>query len=126
MLYLGLKTLHMIGWSLWIGGMVLALTALSRGVPAKGALLDTTRAVTGIGIALAWLGGLSIAWLGGWYLDGWFVAKLGFVLLLSGLHGAVLARMRRDAPLPLGPGILGAIHIAALALVIWIALVKPF
>jgi protoporphyrinogen IX oxidase len=45
-------------------------------------------------MAASWVFGLWMAWLIGAWGDGWFYAKLFFVLLLSGYHG-VLARWVR-------------------------------
>lgn len=44
-----------------------------------------------------WLFGLVLAWQGGWFTDGWLHAKILFVLLLSGFHGACAAWTRAFA-----------------------------
>ncbi|WP_075214208.1 protoporphyrinogen oxidase HemJ [Mongoliimonas terrestris] len=44
-----------------------------------------------------WVFGLVLAWQGGWFTDGWLHAKILFVLLLSGFHGACAAWTRAFA-----------------------------
>ena len=38
-------------------------------------------------MGLTWLLGLALMWLGGWYMSGWFYAKLALVIAMSALHG---------------------------------------
>lgn len=44
-----------------------------------------------------WVFGLVLAWQGGWFTDGWLHAKLLFVFVLSGFHGACSAWTRAFA-----------------------------
>jgi|EP01035_Chromulina_nebulosa_P042283 putative membrane protein len=45
-------------------------------------------------MALTWIFGLYLAWSGHWFTAGWFHAKLTLVLVMSGVHGFLSARVR--------------------------------
>jgi putative membrane protein len=53
------------------------------------------KAIINPAMIVSWALGIWLAWQGGWYLSGWFHAKLVLVLALSGMHGAFV-RWGRD------------------------------
>ena len=95
------------------------------------AMLRVNRFITGGALTLAWGCGLWLAWRAGWFASSWLHVKLVIVLVLSGLHGAVSAALRRaGADAPRTPSrawrIAPAATLAAVAVVVWLALGKPF
>lgn len=103
MLYLLVKSAHILAIITWISGMVgvalfLAYPSASIAKP----IAQWDRKVTSPAMMLAWVLGLALAYMGGWFGDGWLWAKLVAVFLLSGLHGALSGKLRRvgasDAP----------------------------
>ena len=87
--------------------------------------------VTGGALTLAWGCGLWLAWRAGWFASGWLHAKLVLVIALSSLHGWVSMALRRAAAdSPRVPGrawrAAPALTLAAVAGVVWLALMKPF
>ncbi len=87
------------------------------------------RAVTTPALLVVWACGLWLAWRAGWFASGWLHAKL--VLVLSGLHGMLSAALRRaSAASPAIPSrawrVLPAIALVIAAVVVWLALMKPF
>jgi putative membrane protein len=52
------------------------------------------KAIINPAMIITWLAGLYLAWSGHWYTSGWFHAKLTLVLLMSGVHGFLSARVR--------------------------------
>ena len=47
--------------------------------------------------AVTWVLGLYLVWDGGWYTSGWLHGKLLLVLVLSGLHGVYVRRLKEFA-----------------------------
>jgi putative membrane protein len=95
--YPWLKALHVIAIIAWMAGMLyLPRLFVYHCAAEPGSKQSETfkvmerRLLTAImtpAMAVSWALGLWLAWSGGWYLSGWFHAKLALVLLLSGLHG---------------------------------------
>jgi putative membrane protein len=52
------------------------------------------KAIINPAMVATWIFGLYLVWSGGWYTSGWFHAKLLLVLVLSGIHGFLAARVR--------------------------------
>lgn len=52
------------------------------------------KAIINPAMALTWILGLYLAWSGHWFTAGWFHAKLTLVLIMSGVHGFLSARVR--------------------------------
>jgi putative membrane protein len=46
---------------------------------------------------VTWLLGLYLAWEGGWFRSGWLHGKLALVLVLSGIHGIYVRRLKEFA-----------------------------
>jgi uncharacterized membrane protein len=110
--YLLLKALHLTAVFTWIGGMLAAAVVLGVGAPQRSPipagvfehLRTWDRRVTTPAMLLAWIIGLALALLGHWFPQGWLIAKLACVLLLSGLHGMLAGHLRRLASGPAAPG----------------------
>ena len=45
------------------------------------------KAIANPAMIVTWLAGLWLAWAGGWFVAGWFHAKLALVIALSAAHG---------------------------------------
>jgi protoporphyrinogen IX oxidase len=52
------------------------------------------KAIINPAMIATWVLGLYLAWSGGWFASGWLHAKLLLVLLMSGVHGFLSARVR--------------------------------
>lgn len=141
--YLWLKAFHIAAVVTWIGGMLVAAVTIvafsGSGAATKGsdraAILETVRRwdrrVTSPTMLLVWALGLALAAQGGWFAEPWLMLKLGFVLVLSGLHGVLSGTLRRLAwaggsPVPSvlrhGP----AIIVASVLLIAIVVVIKPF
>lgn len=128
-------TLHLtalVAWAAALIGVPAVLVAHAPHAPRADALDRLRRAYRGLaapGLVLTWLLGLAnLAQAGAW-AEGWLHAKLALVLALSGLHGALSARLRRLEPGGPIPGIVRAAPWLTLLLVLgaaWLAVAKPF
>ncbi len=105
MLYLVLKSLHIIAVIAWMAGMLyLPRLYVYHADTKPGSPQSETfkimerrllRAIINPAMIATWILGLILAYLGGYWLQGWFIAKLALVLALSGVHGA-FSRWRKD------------------------------
>jgi protoporphyrinogen IX oxidase len=103
------RVLHIFGVLLWVGGMVTGaaagITLVGKADTEREAGLDAIRGALRIlatpGLLLAWLGGLVMlmsAWSEVYARAGWMHGKLTIGIILSGLHGMLLARTRPGKP----------------------------
>ena len=131
MAYVLTVTLHLVTMVAWIGAMIAAPFALSRGGSVAGARA-LLRGVATPALVLTWILGIANAVQGGWFDDGWLHVKLVFVLALSALHGIALGRLRRfeaagaAAEVPAFLRTLPWITLALLAGAVLMAVWKPF
>ncbi len=105
MLYLVLKSLHIIAVIAWMAGMLyLPRLYVYHADTKPGSPQSETfkvmerrllRAIINPAMVATWVFGLILAWQGGYWLQGWFIAKLVLVLAMSGVHGAFSA-WRKD------------------------------
>lgn len=105
MLYLVLKSLHIIAVIAWMAGMLyLPRLYVYHADTKPGSPQSETfkimerrllRAIINPAMVATWIFGLILAYLGDYWLQGWFIAKLALVLALSGVHGA-FSRWRKD------------------------------
>jgi putative membrane protein len=105
MLYLVLKSLHIVAVIAWMAGMLYLPRLFVYHADAEpGSKQSETfkimerrllRAIINPSMVAAWILGLSIAWLQGYWLQGWFIIKLALVIALSTLHG-FFSRWRKD------------------------------
>jgi protoporphyrinogen IX oxidase len=102
MTYLLLKALHLVAIFLFLGGMLvltLALKAHKRGNISdefRQQILRWDRFVTSPALGLVWILGISLAMMGDWFSDTWLHIKFAIVFLLSGLHGTVSGKLKRN------------------------------
>jgi uncharacterized membrane protein len=144
-MYIIFKALHVCSVLLWIGGMLVSAVTLAatrvstdRGGPTPHALLASVRhwdhTVTSPAIVLTWCFGLALATLGGWFHAGWFMAKLAFAVILSGVHGSLSGQLRGAASGPRGdaPGshvhehVMPYLVAVGACLVVLLVIMKPF
>lgn len=105
MLYLLLKTIHIVTVLAWIGGMLAvavllaaASNALATGVaPALSQVRVWDRRVTTPALLIALASGVTLAMLGRWFMQPWLMIKLLLVLAMLALHGMLVGRLRRLA-----------------------------
>ena len=107
MLYTALKALHLAAIFVWLSTMLaappIAIALCQRAGDRSEALLRLRRVYAGVGtpamlatIAL----GLAMAQQAGWFVAVWLQIKLGLVLPLAALHGAIAAQLKRLAADP--------------------------
>ena len=107
MLYPTLKTLHIVALVAWMAGMFYLprLFVYHADVPVGSPQSELfkvmerrlLKAIINPAMAATWIFGLWLAWEIGAFSQGWLHAKLGFVLVLSGLHGFLAGAVRRFA-----------------------------
>lgn len=132
MLYEILRAAHLISLFVWIGGMT--AVALALRYPADGFLKPLKvydRIVTTPAMILALSFGIVLGLQGGWFSSGWLSTKILLVLGLSGLHGALVGKLRRaiwESPGTAEPSGRWFLPIGAafLALIVLLVTIKPF
>ena len=134
-LYPWIKAGHVIAVLLFVSGVVMsALIAWApgggEGRPGVGMLRLARRWDTGVTTAAmlgAWGFGLVLATMGGWFASRWLVAKLVVVVVLSGVHGVLSARLRVAAGGRLvgGVGWAPGVVIALVGVIVVLVVVKP-
>jgi putative membrane protein len=103
-LYDWIKAGHVIAVISWMAGMLYLprLFVYHADAPVGSPQSETfkvmerrlLRAIMNPAMVAAWAFGLWLAWRGSWFSDGWLHAKLGAVLLMSGLHGYFAGAVR--------------------------------
>jgi putative membrane protein len=104
MLYLWLKAFHVIAVVAWMAGMLyLPRLFVYHSETPKGSIQSETfkimerrllKAIINPAMIVTWVLGLYLVWDGGWYTSGWFHGKLLLVLILSGVHGVYVRRLK--------------------------------
>ena len=107
MLYLWVKSLHVLSMVAWMAGMLylprlyVYHAAAGAGTPQSETFKvmenRLLRAIMNPAMIVVWLTGLYLAWSGGWYKDGWLHTKILLVLLMTGVHGFLAASRKRFA-----------------------------
>ncbi|WP_410012280.1 CopD family protein [Sodalis sp. C49] len=134
MTYMLIKALHLVAFTLWIGGMLLLAVAMTAwkhtpaaerapGLRLFSAVQRFNQTVTLPAMIVTWLSGLALTLMGNWPPSLSLIIKVIFVLALSALHGMQSGSLRRSlgrAELT-APAILR--HAAAFTLVALIACV---
>lgn len=131
MLYELTKTAHLVSLFVWIGGMVAVGLALRY--PADGFLKPLKaydRAVTTPAMIAALLFGILLGIQGGWFSSFWLGGKILLVLVLSGLHGALVGKLGKAAwekPGEVQPQgkMLMPVGLVVLTLIVLLVTVKP-
>lgn len=103
--YSWIKALHILAVISWMAGMLyLPRLMVYHAMAEAGSAQSETfkvmerrllKAIINPAMIVTWLAGLWLAWSGGWFVAGWFHAKLALVLVLSGVHG-MMSRWVRD------------------------------
>ncbi|MBV6489266.1 MAG: protoporphyrinogen oxidase HemJ [Pseudorhodoplanes sp.] len=103
-MYEWLKAFHVIAVIAWMAGMLYLPRLFVYHCDAEpGSRQSETfkvmerrllKAIINPAMTVAWLLGAWLAYDSGYYLSGWFHAKLALALLMSGLHGWLVGRVR--------------------------------
>jgi putative membrane protein len=104
MLYLWLKAFHVIAVIAWMAGMLYLprLFVYHCDAPKDSIQSETfkimerrlLKAIINPAMIVTWVLGLYLVWDGGWYTSGWMHAKFALVLVMSGLHGVYVSRLK--------------------------------
>jgi len=89
------------------------------------------KAIINPAMIATWVLGLYLMWSAGWYTSGWFHAKLLLVLLMSGVHGFLTARVRdfaldRNTRSAKFYKIINEVPTVLMILIVILVVVKPF
>jgi putative membrane protein len=89
------------------------------------------KAIINPAMVATWILGLYLAWAGQWYSAGWFHAKFLLVILMSGVHGMLSARVRdfaldRNTKSAKYYRIINEVPTVLMILIVILVVVKPF
>ncbi len=103
--YSWVKAVHIIAVISWMAGMLyLPRLFVYHADAAKGSELAETfkvmerrllRIIINPAMIVAWVAGLWLAWRGGFFMSGWFLAKLVLVVAMSAMHGYLAGAVRK-------------------------------
>lgn len=106
-LYLWIKALHVVAVIAWMAAMLyLPRLFVYHAVETPGSATSETfkvmerrllKAIATPAMIVTWVAGLILVWQGGWMSSGWLYAKLALVILMSGMHGALVKYTREFA-----------------------------
>ncbi|MFC1459010.1 protoporphyrinogen oxidase HemJ [Microvirga arabica] len=106
-MYLWLKAFHVIAVIAWMAGMLYLprLFVYHCDAPKDSIQSETfkimerrlLKAIINPAMIVTWVLGLYLVWDGGWYTSGWMHAKFALVLIMSGLHGVYVRRLKEFA-----------------------------
>ena len=107
MMYLWLKTGHVIAMTAWMAGLfylprlyvyhVDSIIGSDKSETFKTMERRLLKAIMNPAMIATWIFGLFLAWSGDWWMAPWFIAKVCLVLAMSGFHGWLAARSREFA-----------------------------
>ncbi len=141
MTYYWLKAGHIIFMVFWMAGLFILprqMIYMHSAVPGSaeesewaGRTALLRRMILTPSLIIVWTLGLLLAWYIGAFTQGWFHAKLLFVILLTGYHGWMVAQAKKMAggARPLSEKQLrlwGEAPAIALAIIVVLVVVKPF
>lgn len=141
MTYEWIKAVHVIAIIAWMSGMLYLPRLMVYHVEAPvGSIQSETfkimerRLLKGIinpSMILAWVLGLYLAWTGFGFKGGWLHGKIALVLVLSGLHGYLVGRVRafaqdRNDKSARFYRILNEVPAVIMAAIVILVIVKPF
>jgi len=89
------------------------------------------KAIINPAMIATWILGLYLAWAGHWFSSGWFHGKLTLVLIMSGVHGFLSARVRdfaadRNTRSAKFYRIINEVPTILMILIVILVIVKPF
>jgi putative membrane protein len=140
-LYDWLKALHVIAVIAWMAGMLyLPRLFVYHCEAPKGSIQSETfkimerrllRAIINPAMIVTWVLGLVLIWQGGWWKAGWLHGKLLLVVILSGLHGIYVRRLKefaadRNIRPPRYYRILNEVPTLLMIGIVILVIVKPF
>ncbi|HEY0210530.1 CopD family protein [Acerihabitans sp.] len=107
MSFMLIKSLHLVAFTLWIGGMLLlavAMTAWKKtpaaerapGLRIFSAVQRFNQTLTLPAMILTWISGVALTLMGNWPPSASLIVKVIFVLALSALHGMQSGSFRRS------------------------------
>ena len=141
MIYDWLKAFHVIAVIAWMAGMLyLPRLFVYHSEAPKGSIQSETfkmmerrllKAIINPAMIATWVLGLLLVWQGGWWKAGWLHGKLVLVVILSGLHGVYVRRLKefaadRNTRPPRYYRILNEIPTLLMIGIVILAVVKPF
>ncbi|WP_175777748.1 CopD family protein [Burkholderia cenocepacia] len=133
MIYPMLKAVHLVAVVTFVGGLLLSSVAVRiANLAVHRAVRRWDRMVTAPALAIVWIAGIALALSGHWFGAAWLSVKLALVVALSVLHGVLagtLRRMERDDRVVVPAPWLGhaaGVVIVVMALVVGLAVIKPF
>ena len=141
MLYLYLKSFHIVAMVAWMAALLYLprLFVYHADTPAGSPQSETfkvmerrlLKAIMTPAMIVTWVLGLWLAWEGGWFRSGWLHAKLVLVLGLSALHGMMAGAVRRFAEDRNTRSakyyrVLNEVPTVGLVLIVILVVVKPF
>ena len=91
MVYLSLKSLHILAVILWVGSLFLVTLVTSINKLNKEQVRSAMR-VTDISIGVTWFAGIVLVIMGGWYTASWWHIKVVLVIAISAIHTFVHRR----------------------------------
>lgn len=141
MTYLWLKAGHIIFMVFWMAGLFILprhMISLAENEPGSEGESNWTKRIGLLrkiiltpSLIIVWLLGLGLAFAIGAWDQGWFHAKLLFVVLMTGFHGWMVAKakamMRGERPLTTKAlKMWGEVPGVLLAIIVVLVVVKPF
>lgn len=140
MIYLWIKAAHISAVIAFIAGLLAESTAIGTlaGIgsgPSRQAAFARVRwfsgSLTTPAMLLTWGFGLTLAVLGQWFPSPWLIAKLVFVVGLSGFHGVLSGSLRRlaggDGAIDVRtPAVWNLIIIGSVTCIAILVITKPF
>jgi protoporphyrinogen IX oxidase len=107
MLYDWLKAFHVIAVIAWMAGMLyLPRLFVYHSEAQRGSIQSETfkimerrllKAIINPAMIVTWILGVTLLWQGGWWKAGWMHGKILLVVVLSGLHGIYVRRLKEFA-----------------------------
>lgn len=135
MIYLAAKVVHILAMVTWMAGMIfvsVVFRAYSPERPPSDVAEKLARAFGYLctpSMLVVWTAGLYIASSGDWLSNGWLQTKLALVIVLSGLHGAMVGQLRSATRTGGSPRFLSFLHFPLIGIVlaiITLAVFRPY
>lgn len=95
MLYLILKSIHIVAVIFWVGSLSLVCIVTSTARLNQEQMRLATR-ITESAIGVTWLAGIVLVVMGGWYGSTWWYVKVLLVIVVSAIHTVFHRRWKSD------------------------------
>ena len=96
MLYLFIKSLHILAAILWVGALCLLCFVTSKS-SVNAAQLKVAARITEASIGFTWLAGGILVLMGGWYASSWWQIKVALVVVISAIHTILHRRWKTES-----------------------------